>query len=95
MPDSSRVLSSDWALRPPSCADSSLQDSRGPAQPSVEVAILAEGVSVNRAYLAAMERGVLIPEESSRAQEHWQTFAWPHCCYDLYSRRAALPIHTC
>ena len=73
------------------CADGSQDEATAPAGPSVEVAILAEGVSVNRAYLAAMEHGVLIPEEEpQQRQEHWQTFAWPHCKFELYSRCAPI-----
>ena len=69
------------------CADESTDSQPEAKKPNVEVAILAEAVSVNRAYLAAMENGVLVPEETQEQQrEQWQTFAWPHCKFELYSR---------
>lgn len=79
--------------RPPSsltsgCADAAVPSHVGNQPPTIEVAILAEGVSVNRAYLAAMERGMLIPEEEPETMAERLTYAWPHCRYDLYSRYA-------
>ena len=59
---------------------------------AVDVAILAEGVGINRAYLSATEGGILATSEERPPERAEDTsFAWPRCKFELCNRLAPEP----